>query len=62
LGLQPGRRVGTSALFVVPSTSGLCNGRAAARLAAFRELAAWLDSRGRLGPATDAAASRAAGA
>lgn len=31
-----------SALFVVPSTSGLCNGRAAQRLAAFRSLAAWL--------------------
>ena len=42
LGLQPDRRVGQSALFVVPSTSGLCNGRATERLAAFNELAAWL--------------------
>jgi TDG/mug DNA glycosylase family protein len=42
LGHQPDRSVGPADLFVVPSTSGLCNGRAAARLAAFRELAAWL--------------------
>ena len=42
LGLQPDHRLGPSALFVVPSTSGLCNGRAADRLAAFQELAAWL--------------------
>lgn len=41
LGLQP-RPFETSALFVVPSTSGLCNGRAAERRAAFEELAAWL--------------------
>jgi TDG/mug DNA glycosylase family protein len=42
LGLQPARRIGASAVFVVPSTSGLANGRAAERLAAFHELAAWL--------------------
>ena len=42
LGLQPDRRLGDSAVFVVPSTSGLVNGRAAERLAAFRELADWL--------------------
>ncbi len=48
LGLQPGVLVGTSALFVVPSTSGLVNGRTPERLAAFQELARWL---GRLGPA-----------
>jgi TDG/mug DNA glycosylase family protein len=42
LGLQPGIAIGESAVFVVPSTSGLVNGRAAERLAAFRELAAWL--------------------
>ena len=42
LGLQPGVRVGSSALFVVPSTIGLVNGRAGERLAAFRELAEWL--------------------
>ena len=41
LGLQPTALNG-SALFVVPSTSGLCNGRSAARLAAFRELASYL--------------------
>lgn len=44
LGRQPDRRVGNSAVFVVPSTSGLCNGRSAARLAAFQELATWLRS------------------
>jgi len=42
LGHQPNHRLGPSALFVVPSTSGLCNGLAPARLAAFQELAAWL--------------------
>ncbi len=42
LGLQPGVRLGRSAVFVVPSTSGLVNGRAAERLAAFGELAHWL--------------------
>ena len=42
LGLQPDVRVGTSVLFVVPSTSGLVNGRTPERLAAFRELARWL--------------------
>lgn len=43
LGRQPERRVGRSTLFVVPSTSGLVNGRAGERLAAFRELATFLD-------------------
>lgn len=42
LGRQPDRRVGRGVLFVVPSTSGLVNGRGAERLAAFRELAAFL--------------------
>jgi TDG/mug DNA glycosylase family protein len=42
LGLQPGFAIGVSAVFVVPSTSGLVNGRAAERLTAFRELANWL--------------------
>ena len=42
LGLQPDVSIGASAVFVVPSTSGLVNGRAAERLAAFRELADWL--------------------
>lgn len=42
LGRQAANLVLGSAQFVVPSTSGLCNGRAAERLAAFRELAAWL--------------------
>lgn len=41
LGRQPDLRFGTSAVFVVPSTSGLVNGRSAERLAAFLELAAW---------------------
>ena len=42
LGLQPECRIGSAAVFVVPSTSGLVNGRAAERRAAFAELAAWL--------------------
>ena len=42
LGHQPEVAVGKAAVFVVPSTSGLVNGRAAERLAAFRELALWL--------------------
>ena len=42
LGLQPDLMNGPSAVFVVPSTSGLVNGRAAERLAAFKELADWL--------------------
>lgn len=44
LGRQPERSIGASAVFVVPSTSGLCNGRSADRLAAFQELATWLRS------------------
>ena len=43
LGRQPDVTIGRSAVFVVPSTSGLCNGRSAERAAAFRELAEWLD-------------------
>jgi TDG/mug DNA glycosylase family protein len=42
LGIQPEERIGAAAVFVVPSTSGLVNGRAAERSAAFRELAVWL--------------------
>ena len=42
LGRQPGEAIGSAAVFVVPSTSGLVNGRAAERLAAFDELACWL--------------------
>ena len=42
LGKQPGVTLDPSTVFVVPSTSGLVNGRAAERLAAFRELADWL--------------------
>lgn len=39
-GLQPDRRIGRSLVAVTPSTSGLANGRAAERLAAFRAVAA----------------------
>lgn len=42
LGRQPGLTLGRSTVFVVPSTSGLVNGRSGERLAAFRELADWL--------------------
>ncbi|MEA2513359.1 MAG: double-stranded uracil-DNA glycosylase [Thermomicrobiales bacterium] len=35
-------RLGTIAVFVVPSSSGLVNGRAADRLAAWQEVARWL--------------------
>jgi double-stranded uracil-DNA glycosylase len=42
LGLQPAVGIGSSTVFVVPSTSGLVNGRGEERLAAFRELAQWL--------------------
>jgi TDG/mug DNA glycosylase family protein len=42
IGLQPGLVIGSSAVFAVPSTSGLVNGRSAERLAAFRDLAEWL--------------------
>ena len=47
LGLQADRRDGSAAVFVVPSTSGLVNGRAAERSTAFRELATWLQGRSR---------------
>lgn len=39
-GLQPDLRIGRSLVAVTPSTSGLANGRAAERLAAFRAVAA----------------------
>ena len=42
LGHQPGETIGFADVFVVPSTSGLVNGRAAERLAAFHELGRWL--------------------
>ncbi len=42
LGHQTDVHLAGSAVFVVPSTSGLCNGRSAERLAAFQELAGWL--------------------
>jgi len=48
VGRQWGEAIGASALFVVPSTSGLVNGRSAERLLAFRGLAAFvraIDSR-----------------
>ena len=45
-GLQA-ERVGASAVFALPSTSGLVNGRWAEREKAFRELAAWLRRTGR---------------
>jgi len=40
-GLQP-ERIGRSAVFALPSTSGLVNGRWRERAEAFRALAAWL--------------------
>ena len=42
LGFQPDLRFEQSAVFVVPSTSGLVNGRSAERLTAFQELHRWL--------------------
>ena len=41
LGRVFGVMLGESIVFVTPSTSGLCNGKAAERLAAFMELSAW---------------------
>jgi len=42
LGRDPDARLGTAAVFVAPSSSGLANGHGRARLAAYRELARWL--------------------
>jgi len=42
LGRDPGARLGAAAVFVAPSSSGLANGHARQRLAAYRELAGWL--------------------
>lgn len=42
LGHVPDARLGGAAVFVAPSSSGLANGHADARLAAYRELARWL--------------------
>lgn len=42
LGRDPGAQLGGAAVFVAPSSSGLANGRSRERLAAYRELAAWL--------------------
>lgn len=42
LGRQFGVTLGESAVFVTLSTSGMCNGRSADRLAAFRDVAAFI--------------------
>jgi double-stranded uracil-DNA glycosylase len=42
LGRDRDARLGAAAVFVAPSSSGLANGHARARLAAYRELARWL--------------------
>jgi len=42
LGRQPDVSIGRSAVFVIPSTSGLVNGRGEERLMALRELVDWL--------------------
>ncbi len=44
IGCQPNLTLGSAAVFARPSSSGRCNGRAAERLEAYRELAAWLAS------------------
>ena len=44
LGRDREARLGGAAVFVAPSSSGLANGHGRARLAAYRELAAWLGS------------------
>jgi double-stranded uracil-DNA glycosylase len=46
LGRVPEIFMNGSLVFVTPSTSGLCNGQAAARLAAFKELSTWRASLG----------------
>jgi TDG/mug DNA glycosylase family protein len=48
-GLQEGRAFGGGAVFATPSTSGLANGRHRERLAAFGEMAAWLNRIGEWG-------------
>jgi double-stranded uracil-DNA glycosylase len=42
LGHDPDARLGSAAVFVAPSSSGLANGHTRERLAAYRELARWL--------------------
>jgi TDG/mug DNA glycosylase family protein len=42
LGHDPDARLASAAVFVAPSSSGLANGHTRARLAAYRELAIWL--------------------
>jgi TDG/mug DNA glycosylase family protein len=44
LGRDPDARLGRAVVFVAPSSSGLANGHASARLAAYSELARWLRS------------------
>jgi TDG/mug DNA glycosylase family protein len=44
LGRDPDAHLGRAAVFVAPSSSGLANGHTPARLAAYRELASWLDA------------------
>jgi len=44
LGRDPDARLGRAVVFVAPSSSGLANGHAAARLAAYSELAHWLSA------------------
>lgn len=48
LGRDPDARLGLATVFVAPSSSGLANGHARARIAAYRELARWL--RGPISP------------
>jgi TDG/mug DNA glycosylase family protein len=45
IGRDPDARLGAAAVFVAPSSSGLANGHASKRLAAYRELARWLRTR-----------------
>lgn len=47
LGRDPEAQLGGAAVFVAPSSSGLANGHARARRAAYRELARWLRGRAR---------------
>jgi hypothetical protein len=41
-GHDPDVQLGGAAVFIAPSSSGLANGHARQRLAAYRELARWL--------------------
>ena len=52
LGRDADARLGSAAVFVAPSSSGLANGRTRERLAAYRELAGWLGVPGRNGADT----------